>query len=284
MKIIGALTSPALRPSIVTVGCFDGVHHGHRQLLNDVRRTGLEKGLPTALLTFDPIPRAVISPESAPPLICSLPTRLRLLEATRCVDYCCVLTFDNAMKEQPADEFIMEILVRRLSMRVLVVGQNFACGRGRTGDVAYLTELGKRHNFCVRAQPLHAPSGMNRCSSTELRRLILLGKLSEAARLLDRPYEITGAVVENAGSERRNVIRAGLDKNLCAPPEGQYLGAMRKSGPDYWRKAILTICHRAPQGDRIVQLAMTDDPRATVGEAVRVRFDQRAMSDSPYLM
>jgi riboflavin kinase / FMN adenylyltransferase len=283
MKIIDALTSPALPPSVVTVGCFDGVHRGHRQLLNDVRRIGLEKGLPTALLTFDPIPRAVISPETAPPLICSLRTRLRLLEETRCVDYCCVLTFDKAMKDRSADEFIIEILVRWLSMCVLVVGQNFACGRGRAGDVAHLTGLGKRYNFCVRAQPLHAPSGMNRCSSTELRRLILLGKLSEAVRLLDRPYEVTGAVVENAGPERKNVIRVALDTNLCAPPEDEYLGAIRKSGPDYWRKAILTICDRAPQGDRIVQLAMIDDLRATVGEAVRMRFDQRAMSDSPYL-
>jgi riboflavin kinase/FMN adenylyltransferase len=278
MKIIEASVLPALPSSVVTVGCFDGVHRGHRQLLSILRRTAVEKGLKTALLTFDPMPRAVIAPESAPPLICSLPTRLRLLEETGCVDYCCVLPFNKAMQEQSADEFIVENLVRRFGMRALVVGENFACGRARTGTIPYLVEFGKRHHFLVNAQPLHAPRGMDHCSSTETRRLIQLGKLSEAARLLDRAHEMTGVVVNWA--KRANVLEVAVDKNLCVPPEDQYLGAIRKSGPDYWRKAVLTVCDTTPQGERMVRLAIAGDIRAGVGDALRMRFAQRAVSGS----
>jgi riboflavin kinase / FMN adenylyltransferase len=279
MKIIEASVSRALPSSVVTVGCFDGVHRGHRQLLTALRRIAVAKGLKTALLTFDPMPRTVIAPESAPPLICSLQTRLRLLEETGCVDYCCVLPFNKAVQQQSADEVIVENLVRRFGMRVLVVGENFACGRARTGTIPYLMEFGKRHNFLVNAQLLHAPRGMGHCSSTETRRLIQLGKLSEASRLLDRVHEMTGVVV--SGTRQANVLEVTLDKNLCAPPEDQYLGAIRKSGPDYWRSAILTVCDPTPQGERMVRLTVADDIQATVGDALRMRFAQRAISGSP---
>jgi riboflavin kinase / FMN adenylyltransferase len=280
MKIIEASVSSALPSSVVTVGCFDGVHHGHRRLLSVLRRTAADKGLKTALLTFDPIPRAVIAPESAPPLICNLQTRLRLLEETGCVDYCCVLPFNKAVQEQSADEFIVENLVKRFGMRALVVGENFACGRARTGTIPYLIEFGKRHSFLVHAQPLHTPSGMGHCSSTETRRLIQLGKLSEAARLLDRAHEMTGVVVK--GARQANVLEVALDSNLCAPPEDQYLGAVRKSGPDYWRRAVLTVCEADPRGERMARLASAGDIQAAVGDALRIRFARRAVSGSPY--
>jgi riboflavin kinase / FMN adenylyltransferase len=278
MKIIEALVSPALPSSVVTVGSFDGVHRGHRHLLSVLRLTAVEKGLQTALLTFDPLPRAVIAPESAPPLICNLQTRVRLLEETGCVDYCCVLPFNKAAQEQSADEFIVTTLVRPLGMRALVVGQNFACGRSRTGTIPYLIEFGKRHNFLVKALPLHAPRGMSYCSSTETRRLIQLGKLSEASYLLDRAHEMTGVIV--GGTRQANVFEVALDKNLCAPPEDQYLGAICKAGTGYWRKAILTVCDATSRGERMVRLAITGDIRAAIGDALRMRFAQRAMSGS----
>src|SRR3546814_2216621 len=94
-------------------------------------------------------------------------------------------------------------------MRILVVGENFACGRGRKGDLAYLSALGEQFGFTVQPQPLHAPHGAPRCSSTETRRLIQLGELTEAARLLDRSHEMTGVVMrsEEHTSELQSLMR-----------------------------------------------------------------------------
>ena len=184
MQMVNSAQLAVLASSVVTVGSFDGVHRGHRHLLRTLRRVANRTQLKTTLVTFDPIPRTVVHPEIALPLICSVQTRLRLLRQTGCVDHCCVVPFNLQMQSQAIDEFIVDNLMRRFGMRVLVVGQNFACGRGREGDVAYLTELGKQHNFSVEVQLLHAPHGLQRCSSTEARRLIQQGELPKSRACL----------------------------------------------------------------------------------------------------
>jgi len=279
MKIINMTAQAALQGSAVAVGSFDGVHRGHRQLLSALRRIGAEAGLKTALVTFDPLPRAVIFPESAPPLICSVQMRLQLLEQTGAVDYCCVLPFSEQMRQQTVEEFVEASLIRRLGMRILVVGENFVCGRGRKGDVAYLTEFGRRYGFSVEVQPLHTPRGVPRCSSTEARRLIELGELADAARLLDRAHEMTGVVLGNAGSKRRSILHVALDENICIPPEDDYLGAARMSGgAGRWRKAMLKVCATMPWRRRIVHLTFTSEHRARAGDALTTRFKQRAVA------
>jgi riboflavin kinase / FMN adenylyltransferase len=278
MRVINATEQPMLQGSAVAIGSFDGVHRGHRQLLNTLRRIGVEAGLKTALVTFDPLPRAVIFPESAPPLICNVQTRLQLLEKTGAVDYCCVLPFNEQMRQETVENFIEANLIRRLGMRILVVGENFACGRGRQGDVAYLTMLGRRYGFSVAAQPLHTLRGLPRCSSTEARRLIELGELADAARLLDRAHEMTGVVLGDAGSKRKGILHVALDENLCAPPEDDYLGSVRMSaeaGP--WRKAMLKVCAAMSRGGKIVHLTFAGNHRARAGDTLTIRFAQRAV-------
>src|SRR3546814_13223612 len=127
-----------------------------------------------------------LSPEAAPPLLCNIETRLDLLRQTGLVDYCCVLPFDEQRQRETVDDFVINNLVRRLGMRILVVGENFACGRGRKGDLAYLSALGEQFGFTVQPQPLHAPHGAPRCSSTETRRLTHPGQLTEAPPLPPR--------------------------------------------------------------------------------------------------
>lgn len=273
MKFVKADEDASLPGSVVTVGSFDGVHRGHRKLLDALRRTGTRAGLETAVVTFDPIPRAVISPESAPPLICSLEMRLNLLKLTGLVDYCCVLPFDERMRRATVEEFVVDILVGRLGMRILMVGENFACGSGRKGDVSYLTELGLRHGFSVDALPLHTPPGVARCSSTETRRLIQRGELAEAARLLDRAHELTGVVLD--GMESEGGLHAAIDKNLCIPPKADYVGAFRVAGGvRRWRDAVLKVCDATSQGGRVVRLTFAGDPEAKAGDALTMRFAQ----------
>src|SRR3546814_16524957 len=102
-------------------------------------------------------------------------------------------------------------------MLILVVGENFACGRGRKGDLAYLSALGEQFGFTVQPQPLHAPHGAPSCSSTETRRLIQLGELTETARLLDRSQEMTGVAMEETGANQSNRHREVVDANLGTP-------------------------------------------------------------------
>src|SRR3546814_16820442 len=107
-------------------------------------------------------------------------------------------------------------------MRILVVGENFACGRGRKGDLAYLSALGEQFGFTVQPQPLHAPHGALRCSSTETRRLIQLGELTEAARLLDRSHEMTGVVIEETGANQYKPLRVDVYPTPSTPPNDAY--------------------------------------------------------------
>src|SRR3546814_9701753 len=104
MQIIDVADQRTLPASVVTIGSFDGVHRGHKQLLNSLRQIGTKAGLRTALVTFDRIPRAVISPEAAPPLLCNIETRLDLLRQTGLVDYCCVLPFDEQRQRETVDD------------------------------------------------------------------------------------------------------------------------------------------------------------------------------------
>jgi riboflavin kinase/FMN adenylyltransferase len=234
-------------------------------------------GLETVLVTFDPLPRAVISPESAPRLICDLKTRLNLLKSTGCVDHCVVLRFDDRMRHVTVDDFVVGNLVNRVGMRRLLVGENFACGSGRTGDVSYLAELGLRYGFSVEALPLHTPAGVPRCSSTEVRRLIQQGELIAAAGLLDRAHEIAGVVIDRSGSA--NDVRVAIDSGLCLPAKADYLGAFRiEEGDRPWRNAELKICDATSEENPTVRLTVNGGACAKVGDAVTMRLTERVAS------
>src|SRR5258705_201002 len=175
MKIIGDATRLEASGSVVAIGTFDGVHRGHRRLLQTLRETGAALRLPTIVVTFDPHPRAVLRPDQAPALLVSVEQRLELLALTGAADHCLVLPFDRRISEATAREFVARTLVRRLRMSALVVGENFRCGRGRSGDIALLRALGTEFGFTVHALALRSDAESTLqppCSSTEMRRLI----------------------------------------------------------------------------------------------------------------
>ncbi|BCZ81310.1 hypothetical protein PTKU64_49850 [Paraburkholderia terrae] len=202
---------------VISIGMFDGVHRGHRRVLARLRETAARHALPAVVVTFDPHPRRVLQPDKAPPMLASLRRRLALLASTGCVDRTLVLPFDQRLREQGADEFVRHVLVERLGMRALVVGENFACGKGRTGTIRYLAELGQRLEFDlhpVSLRPAFDGSESMPASSTVARQLILNGDVSGAAQVLGRRHEIEGV----SGGNGELMLPGGM----CIPREGDY--------------------------------------------------------------
>ena len=127
----------------VTIGAYDGVHLGHRALLRDLSARARERGLSTVVVTFDRHPAGVVRPESAPLQLTDLEQKLELLAACG-VERTYVVAFDRARADETAEDFVKEVLVDELDARLVVVGEDFHFGHGRTGNVALLTELGLR--------------------------------------------------------------------------------------------------------------------------------------------
>lgn len=200
---------PAAKRS-VAVGTFDGVHRGHRRVIDAARRAGLR----TTVVTFDPHPRAVLGGRVE--LLATLERRLELL-ADAGVEDALVLSFDEQLATLPADEFA-ERMLRGVGAETVAAGETFRFGRGREGDLDLLDRLG----FDVRRVPL-----VENVSSSRVRELAHAGEIERAALLLGRPPEVEGVVVRGDGRGRElGFPTANLDvpDALLVPPDGVYAG------------------------------------------------------------
>ncbi len=188
-------------PLSLAIGNFDGVHRGHRVLLEEARRRAQAARSASAILTFTPHPARLFAPDKAPPLIMSLARRLELCAAAG-IEVAIVEPFSPAFAAMEADSFVRDVLGRDLGVRDVVVGYDFSYGRGRAGDTRRLTTLGAELGFGVAVVPQVAVDGLP-CSSTRIRELVSEGRTAEAATLLGRPFEIEGRVVRGAGRGRQ---------------------------------------------------------------------------------
>jgi len=184
---------PAHRGCVATIGNFDGVHRGHRAVLAGLARRARELGLPACVITFEPLPHEYFRPSEAPARLTRLREKLGLLRETG-VDRVLLLRFDERLAAQPPQEFIGELLVGRLGVRHLVVGDDFRFGRDRAGDFALLCRAGAARGFGVESTSTYALDAA-RVSSTRIRSCLDAGDLPGAAELLGRPYRMEGRVM-----------------------------------------------------------------------------------------
>lgn len=178
---------------MLAIGNFDGLHLGHRALLERLTATARQHGLPSAVMTFEPHPRELFTPDQAPARLTSLREKLSLLEACG-IDEVFMLHFSRKLAGLSADDFIDRILVQGLGVRHMIIGDDFRFGKGRGGDFALLHGAGQRHGFGVEAMHTIEIDG-ERVSSSAVREALAAGDLEHAARLLGRPYCISGRVV-----------------------------------------------------------------------------------------
>jgi riboflavin kinase/FMN adenylyltransferase len=200
--------------SVLTIGNFDGVHAGHRQLLRRVLELSVEHHFKPAVLTFDPHPTRVVAPERTPRLLSTMEERVALIREQG-VGEVVVLPFTAQVARLSPGEFVEQIVVGQLQARIVMVGDNFRFGYKQSGNVATLSELGERFGFQT-----HIVDAVQRrgrvVSSSEIRRLIDEGDVAMAARLLERPYTLSGEVVSGHGIGSKQTVPT---LNLKTPAE-----------------------------------------------------------------
>ncbi|NLF14496.1 MAG: bifunctional riboflavin kinase/FMN adenylyltransferase [Anaerolineaceae bacterium] len=214
------------RDLVLTIGTFDGVHLGHRRLVQQVVRRGQERGCLSAAITFYPHPRAVVTGQG-PACLCTLDDRLTLLRELG-LDAVEVLPFTRDLAGLPAPDF-MALLCRSLRLRELWVGSDFALGRGREGTVARLAEIGRELGFDVRGVPPFVVRGQV-VSSTLTRELVGQGRVEAAAGLLRRRYYLRGTALPGDHRDRDLGGAAAIvavSGGMAVPAAGLYATMVR---------------------------------------------------------
>jgi riboflavin kinase/FMN adenylyltransferase len=187
----------AVRGGSVAIGNFDGVHLGHRALLDAAREEAHACAGPSAALTFEPHPAKVLNPEMAPRLLTTLERKLELIAESK-VDATLLQTFDRPFAALSAREFVADILLKDLGVRSVVVGEDFSFGKGRSGSIRELGDWLPEGGARLRVVPQVKLEGIP-ISSTRIREMLLEGHVEGSARLLGRHFDIDGTVVRGLG-------------------------------------------------------------------------------------
>jgi riboflavin kinase/FMN adenylyltransferase len=268
----------SIRGTAVTVGTFDGVHRGHRDVLDRLVATAAARGLASLVVTFDPHPLAIVNPAAAPRLLTTAREKLEVI-ATTGVEYLATLPFTSALSAYSAEQFVVEVLRERFRMGALLVGHDHGFGRARMGDASVLRALGAQLGFDVQVlDPVAARSGQP-ISSTAIRRAVAGGDLSRAAEQLGRAYSVMGTVVAGAQRGRALGIRtinvAWPDPAKLLPPDGVYVA--RVETPLGAAGGMLNLGGRPTFGetDRVLEIHLFDMDRDLYGACVRCDFLHR---------
>jgi riboflavin kinase/FMN adenylyltransferase len=221
------LTAAGATPSAVSIGFFDGVHRGHREIIGRAHDHAARHGMRSVVVTFDRHPLQIVRPDKVPPLLMTTARRARTLAGLG-VDVVVVLPFDERLRMLTAETFIARVLRGSLDARHVVVGNNFRFGHGAAGDVDLLTRVGERDGFTVDGVDLLTADGVQ-ISSTRIRDALGEGDVVLAARLLGRPFGIDGTVVH--GDHRGRDLgyptaNLQIDDQVVVPAAGVYAGVL----------------------------------------------------------
>ncbi len=285
--MIVARTIEELRETIsgscVTIGNFDGVHLGHQRLMARTCAMARKRGLISVVVTFDPHPMTVLMGQKAPPFITNTGQRLKFIEQQG-PNVALVLEFTRQMAALEPDEFVQRYLVDGLAMRELVIGYDYAMGKGRKGNHELLMALGQQLGFGVeRLDPVIVGGAV--VSSTRIRDLIQSGNVWDARPLLGRFFEVQGDVVDGMkrGASKLGFPTANLRlEGTLLPKPGVYAVWAELDGETY--QAVANVGDNPTFGDTGLTLEahILDFNRSIYGQRLSLQFVQRLRSERKF--
>lgn len=281
---------PRMKPdAVVTLGTFDGVHRGHQAVLAETVRVARARSAESLVVTFEPHPRCVLDPERCPPSLTTIDERLLLLHRAG-IEHTIVVDFTTALARLSPEQF-MRRLEQAVTIRHMVVGYDFAFGRGRRGDRRFLARYGAAAGFRVRALPAHRFRG-EVISSSKIRRLLLLGEIRDANRRLGYEYFIQSFVEHGSKVGSRigyPTANLTITPNKLIPLKGVYAVRVAMGGQTYM--GALNVGYRPTfGGDKLtVEVFILDFTGDIYHQVLQVAFvarlrDERKFDSADQLM
>jgi riboflavin kinase/FMN adenylyltransferase len=263
----------------LTIGNFDGVHRGHRALIDRLTAAARELDLTSCILTFEPHPREFFTPEAAPTRLTRLRDKLELM-ASAGIARVHVARFNARFAALSAQRFIEDVLVRGLGARWLLVGRDFRFGAGRAGDYAALQSTGERHGFAIESMPDVLFGGV-RVSSSAVRAALMAGELGAAERLLGHRYTISGRVAHGARLGRSlGFPTANIVLRRASPLSGIFVVEVDNLG-----RGVASLGKRPtvnPVPVPLLEVHLFDWDGNLYGEHLRVHFLKKLRDEKKY--
>jgi riboflavin kinase/FMN adenylyltransferase len=286
MQILRSVPDAAISPVALTIGNFDGVHLGHQAMLAKLRSAAAARGLPACVMTFEPHPREFFAPDQAPVRLTSMREKLELL-ARHGVERVQLCRFNFALAQVTAQEFIERILVRGLGTRWLQVGDDFRFGARRAGNIGMLQAQAAHCSFEVEAMATVTLDG-ERVSSTAVREALAAGDVAKAARLLGRPYSISGRVVRGDRLGRElGFPTANVQMKHNRPPLSGIFAVEFSLSDGVPRQGVASLGVRptvkAQGAAPVLEVYLFDFKEEIYGEHVRVDFLHKFRDEAKYV-
>ena len=268
--------------TLLTIGVFDGVHAGHRYLLEKLQQRAAEKNLLSGVITFSPHPQSVLYPHNQLPWLSSLDDRVKTFQELG-VKIIAVLTFTPKVAQLDAREFI-SLVKKHLRMRGIMVGPDFALGRGREGNVDLLRTLGREMEFSVEVIPAYTIHG-EVVSSTLIRRVLAQGDMKKVERLMGRYFQLGGKIIT---SDKRGRVLGFPTANLdirpkqALPPNGIYATIAQVDGKQFSSATNIGVRPTFGEGAKTVETHLLNYKGDLYGKDMRLEFVQKLRDEQSF--
>jgi riboflavin kinase/FMN adenylyltransferase len=279
---------------VVTVGTFDGLHRGHQAIIHELKKEAQKRDGHTTAITFEPHPQLILQRPDKPPvqILTTVEEKIAMLRELN-LDRLVVIPFTTEFSRTSSEDFVRNILLRRIGMQAIVIGHDHGFGKNREGDIATLTKMGQALGFEVREVPPFEIDGVA-ISSTRVREALARGEIEKAAYYLGRPYSLSGTVVRGEGrGQKLGFPTANLlpthDRKLV-PAEGVYAvwverAASSRKAPDVQKhRGMMNIGYRPTFGNsaRVLETHLIDFSGELYGELITVHFVARLRNEQKF--
>src|SRR5574341_96219 len=268
---------------VVTLGTFDGVHLGHKALIQKVVNRAKESGKKSVVVTYEPHPQMVVSPQSAPLLLTTLEEKIPLLEQVG-IDELIIINFDLEFSNLTAREFIEEILIRKLNPGFLLVGYNHAFGKNREGKVENLKESSRIYNFEMEVvEPVETQEEV--VSSSKIRRELTLGHFTRACQMLGHPYPIFGTVIYGSGLGKTlgyPTANLSVPDQKLLPKAGVYSGRVQVESQIYYSMVYIGTKPTLEQSRIFVEVHIFDLEKDIYDQKVGLYLEEYVREDRKF--